>query len=273
MLLSRLITGLVTLPVVFATFFMAAPPFRFLIILVSAVLSVSEAGLIAEAWSGKRSRGSVPTWWAKGNVAIIATSLCAFFISSSVLWGMASALLGMLAYFAAMLRFCKRTEQAIGLAIISAFVFFYAGLPWIIIWDLVIAAPHSQQLLYLLFVVMGADTSAYFAGRFFGRRKLAPTLSPKKSWEGAIGGVVFGVAAGCLVRLMFPDLGSWTRIILIGTTAASFSIVGDLFESALKRVTGIKDSGTVLPGHGGYLDRVDSIIFAAPIVWFGFNLW
>jgi phosphatidate cytidylyltransferase len=102
-------------------------------------------------------------------------------------------------------------------------------------------------------------------GRALGRRPLAPSISPKKTLEGAIGGLVFGTMAFALGgRLAFPESSTWL-LALVGASIAALGIVGDLFESLLKRSAGVKDSGTLIPGHGGVLDRIDSWLFAAPV--------
>ena len=135
------------------------------------------------------------------------------------------------------------------------------------------AAPESRHsvavgqggwMLFPMFVVFAGDTGAYFAGRAFGRHKLAPVLSPKKTWEGAIGGAIASVGGGFLCQaLLLPDLAAW-QVVVLALPAAVLGQVGDLCESALKRSTGVKDSGRILYGHGGMLDRVDGLIFAAP---------
>ena len=119
-------------------------------------------------------------------------------------------------------------------------------------------------LLWLLAAVAAADTGAYFAGHRFGRHPLAPRASPGKTWEGAAGGALAAIACGAFGAWFFHEpLSRWLAL-----AAALFvaSVVGDLFESVLKRVRGVKDSGSVLPGHGGVLDRVDSVLCAAPVV-------
>lgn len=119
-------------------------------------------------------------------------------------------------------------------------------------------------LIFALFaVVWGADAGAYFAGRAVGRHKLAPQLSPGKTWEGLIGGLVLAAIAAALASLWCP-VPIWLLVPLAVVTAA-FSVVGDLVESRLKRVAGAKDSGHLIPGHGGVLDRIDSLSAAAPV--------
>lgn len=122
------------------------------------------------------------------------------------------------------------------------------------------------SVLTLFVTIWVADASAYFVGRAWGRFKLAPNISPGKTWEGFVGGIVFGVGAGCLfgqLSEIFERQISLTIIfcaIIVGV-----SVVGDLTESFFKRVAGVKDSGRLLPGHGGVLDRIDSLIAAAPV--------
>lgn len=126
--------------------------------------------------------------------------------------------------------------------------------------------PHGDRwLLVALFVVWGADTGAYFVGRRFGRRKLAPRVSPNKTLEGLAGGLLVGVGVGLLVALSTGiPASSLPGLALVCVVAALFSVVGDLFESLLKRHAGVKDSGRLIPGHGGVLDRVDGVLAALP---------
>ncbi len=119
-------------------------------------------------------------------------------------------------------------------------------------------------VLLCLLIVAAADVGAYFSGKRFGRRKLAPAVSPSKSWEGVWGGLVLALAVGIAFNAVFGH-SSWQPLFLIVVPAALISVVGDLFESMIKRVRGIKDSGTILPGHGGILDRVDGMVAAAPL--------
>ena len=128
-------------------------------------------------------------------------------------------------------------------------------------------APQGPGLLiWLLAAAAAADIGAYFAGRRFGRRKLAPQVSPGKTWEGVIGGAVAILAWGVVGAVYFgtaaPSLARWLALVAVLFVA---SVTGDLFESAFKRARGVKDSGGLLPGHGGVLDRVDSIMATAPV--------
>jgi phosphatidate cytidylyltransferase len=133
-----------------------------------------------------------------------------------------------------------------------------------------------ELLLGLLAVVWVADTAAYFAGRKFGRRKLAPSISPGKTWEG-VAGAFLGVTLYGLAWNMWDgsavlfSSGLWWGVLLLWLLTL-FSILGDLFESWMKRVAGLKDSGRLLPGHGGVLDRIDALTAALPLAAFGLLL-
>ena len=128
-------------------------------------------------------------------------------------------------------------------------------------------AQSARSVLFLFLIVWACDSGAYYFGRRFGRHRLAPVVSPKKTWEGSIAGLacatVFGAAAG--VWWFIPELGPW-RGALAGALASTAGQLGDLVESLWKRGAGVKDSGVFLPGHGGFYDRVDSLLFAGPVV-------
>ncbi len=133
--------------------------------------------------------------------------------------------------------------------------------------------PGLYLMLSLFVIVWGADSGAYFAGRRWGRRKLAPRVSPGKTWEGAGGGLAVVVPAMAVAAwLMDYDWGNLFSFVLLGIVTAMFSIVGDLLESLMKRRRGVKDSGAILPGHGGILDRIDSLTAAAPVFVLGLLL-
>lgn len=143
-----------------------------------------------------------------------------------------------------------------------------------------IAALHRQangpwRLMFMLFIVFAADVGAYLVGRNYGKRKLAPAVSPGKSIEGAIGGLVlvalWAAAAGSYV-FQVESLTQLALLIVVSVLTAAVSIIGDLTESLFKRLRGLKDSGTLLPGHGGFLDRIDSILAAAPVFYLGVTL-
>ena len=141
---------------------------------------------------------------------------------------------------------------------------------WICVNGLVFIHSHFEQggwlLMYLLSLVWVADIGAYFSGRKFGKHKLAPGISPGKTWEGVIGGLVLNVGWISLVYQLSNGWGlAYAGFLGLGILTAGLSVVGDLYESILKREAGVKDSGRILPGHGGVLDRIDSVIAATPV--------
>lgn len=124
-------------------------------------------------------------------------------------------------------------------------------------------------VLFLLMLIWVADIGAYFAGRRWGRRKLAPAISPGKTWEGVWGAAAAALAFALVGAAMLGVGSRWPGFVAVCMVTIGFSIVGDLFESMLKRQRGVKDSGALLPGHGGVLDRLDSLIAAAPVFLLG----
>jgi phosphatidate cytidylyltransferase len=146
----------------------------------------------------------------------------------------------------------------LGIAWISLFVFLVRlrqldhGVAWVVL---------------ALAVSWLSDTGAYFAGRRFGKRKLYPRVSPAKTWEGLLGGLATAIVGVFVMRDQWlPDIGVVDAIVL-GAGGSITSVVGDLCESLLKRAFAVKDSGWIMPGHGGMLDRIDSVLFVAPTVW------
>jgi phosphatidate cytidylyltransferase len=132
------------------------------------------------------------------------------------------------------------------------------------------SAPHlSTKLLAFFFLVaFGADTGAYFAGKYLGKHKLTPKVSPNKTWEGAVGGVVLSTTFAALATfIFFPEL-PYKFSIPLALAITIIGILGDLAESAMKRGAGVKDTASLLPGHGGLLDRLDSLLFGAPILYY-----
>ena len=165
------------------------------------------------------------------------------------------------------LRFGWRIESKLGLVLVGGLVLLAT---WLAV--VTLQARSAKLLLAMMAVVWIADTAAYFIGRRFGRRKLAPAISPSKTWAGVYGALVavgvyamlllpFAAAAGYTRPLTTVAVAIWVALAVL---LAVISIVGDLFESQLKRQRGVKDSGRLLPGHGGVLDRVDALLAAMP---------
>ncbi len=137
---------------------------------------------------------------------------------------------------------------------------------------------HGRELVILaLFTTFACDTSAFLVGRTWGRHHMTPTISPHKTWEGAAAGLIGAIAAALAIRFLL-NLGDWSLPLSYGQTIAIGCLVGigaqlgDLLESLLKRRAGVKDSGNLIPGHGGVLDRIDSLVFTGVIVYY-FVLW
>lgn len=133
--------------------------------------------------------------------------------------------------------------------------------------SLMLAGDHgaARIVTYLLVVVMG-DTGGYVFGVLFGRHPMAPRISPKKSWEGLVGSFVFGIISGVCMAIWGLHVAWWKGIVL-GVVLVAVGVCGDLIESLIKRDVGIKDMSSIVPGHGGVLDRLDSLLLAAPAAW------
>ena len=155
-------------------------------------------------------------------------------------------------------------KNALGLAAASVFPMLYLGLP--IGAMVALRSLRGREALFLLLLtVIVSDTAQYYSGRAFGRRLLAPEISPKKTIEGAVGGFVCGALLLAIVGTWWvPAIPAMLRA-LLGIAVVALGIAGDLFESMLKRGAGVKDSSALIPGHGGVLDRIDALLFAAPV--------
>jgi phosphatidate cytidylyltransferase len=129
-------------------------------------------------------------------------------------------------------------------------------------------SPDGFTLTLMLFVLIWAtDTGAYYTGKSIGKRPFAPSISPNKTWEGTFGGLALAVIVGCAFKLWLLPMLAWVDVLVLAAIGGFWGQLGDLFESSLKRSAGVKDSGSFLPGHGGALDRFDSLIFSAPLYW------
>ncbi|MFQ5345353.1 MAG: phosphatidate cytidylyltransferase, partial [Mariprofundus sp.] len=162
---------------------------------------------------------------------------------------------------------------------VASFGDFFAAIwlfGWVFAFALAIAQTHDSEtgrglIIGACLAVWVSDTAAYFVGRTIGKHKLCPAISPGKSVQGAIGGLVFGVPVAVACWLFWDVLPLFSAIML-AFVAVIAGMLGDLSESAVKRMAGAKDSGCWLPGHGGILDRIDAIIMAVPVVWLMWGL-
>ncbi len=208
-----------------------------------------------------------------GQAPLRAFSLVA--VVALVLWppgvGTVVPLLVMLA-LALVLRPPRSLDKVLPGAAATVLGILYIGLPMALLADLRRLPDGPKWVLYVLLLTWISDTAAYFGGRLVGRHRMSPRISPGKTWEGALASLAVGVAFG----ILYPAyLLAGVSLMWSATTAVAVNLtgqVGDLAESALKRSAGVKDSSTILPGHGGLLDRVDALLFAVPTLWYILSL-
>jgi phosphatidate cytidylyltransferase len=179
---------------------------------------------------------------------------------------------GLLALPAALLLSPGPAERRIKDTAITAFGIIYVGLTLSTVASTRLLSGGEWLVLFLAVVTWAADTGAYYAGTLWGKHLLAPKISPKKTVEGLLGGIGLAVAAAFLAHAWFvPQLQPMDTVIL-GVVLTGAGLFGDLLESAIKRRVGVKDSGYILPGHGGMLDRIDSLLFTAPAFYY-YVIW
>lgn len=135
-------------------------------------------------------------------------------------------------------------------------------------WVSFLMGAGRELVLWGLIIIVANDTGAFLVGRTWGKHRMAPNISPNKTWEGAIGGFLFAIASSLLVGTLCSLPLNYLKLVLVGCVVSVVAQFGDLVESLFKRNAGAKDSGNLLPGHGGVLDRTDSIIFAGPVLYY-----
>ena len=254
----RIVSAVVLLPVVLGSIWFLPPVATLVLAEVAAVLAFLEYAAIAQALGTQVPRVIGATAVAAACAAVALPPLPLDFILMTVV-----IVLGAVAVGAG-----HPSPSVLHNIAASLFPVGYLGLPLGALAAVRMFAGREAVLLLVLTIVV-SDTAQYYTGRALGRVPLAPTISPKKTREGAVGGLVFGTAAMTLGgRWLFPAAHPGL-LILCAATVVMLGIVGDLFESLLKRSAGVKDSSALIPGHGGILDRIDSWLFAAP-VYYGF---
>lgn len=259
MLATRIATAAIGIPLFLGILWAGGLPFS----LLAAALALLGFSEYARMWAHKGVR--VPLW--PGALACLMLVAAARFGGAQALVPALTA--GALALVAAMaLLYGRHTSQDLMVALGGVV---YVG--WLLAhWVLLRDRPDGFWLILLAFLVTWAsDTGAYFTGRALGKTRLAPLVSPGKTWEGAAGGTALAAAVGWYLGpalgLMPAPLG-----LVLGAILSAVAVVGDLAESALKRHAGVKDSGTLLPGHGGVLDRFDSALFTLPVLYYAVSL-
>jgi len=175
---------------------------------------------------------------------------------------------GTLALPAAMLLSSGPFEHRLKDTAIIAFGILYVGFTLSTVASTRLLPAGERFVLFLALVTWAADTGAYYAGTLWGKHLLAPSVSPKKTVEGLAGGVALAVGAALLAHAWFVPQLSLLDTLVLGMLLTGSGLLGDLWESAIKRRVGVKDSGSILPGHGGMLDRIDSLLFTAPTFYY-----
>ena len=155
------------------------------------------------------------------------------------------------------------------------FGFIYIAAPMACLLGLLQMEYGVRWAIYLLVIVALTDMGGYFVGSLIGRHKLVPRISPNKTWEGLFGGLILSGVAGVLLFTFWPamEISQWWQMAIFTLIVSLSSVAGDTFESALKRIRGVKDSGKILPGHGGMLDRIDSYLLALPTLLLLVYVW
>lgn len=252
--MTRVLSALVLLPIVVGTVWFLPPVATLVLALVAAVLAFIEYAAIAAALDTRIPR-------VVSGAAVLAA--CAALGTGSI--PLDAVLLTALITIGALAVGAGQPGPAVLRDAAAAVLpILYIGLPLGAL-AAVRALGGRGALLLLMLTIVISDSAQYYTGRAFGRRPLAPAISPKKTLEGAIGGMVAGTLAFVAgARMVFAGV-PLLLLVLAGASIAALGIVGDLFESLLKRSAGVKDSGAIIPGHGGVLDRIDSWLFASPV--------
>jgi phosphatidate cytidylyltransferase len=269
--MKRVLTALILIPLVLLLVFLE-PRWHWMFTL--AVAGV--AALAAWEFLGLAEKtGARPP-----RIAVLVVILALF--AGNFYWlGQTAAILGILSL--ALLVYCtffRPVEQMLADAATSIFCLFYVGFTLITLPALLEETNGPSLVAFLMCVVWAGDIAALYVGRAWGWRKMASALSPNKTWEGALGSVAGSLLAtgGLLAAGRFFDLWNsaklsysdepWWYWLVLAVVVNAAAQVGDLAESALKRSAGVKDSGSILPGHGGVLDRIDALLVAAPVLWY-----
>lgn len=264
-LLARVATALVVLPAILATLFFGSPAMGVALVAAAMVLGLREFFGLVEA------RGIAP-------MRTLGFLLMAVVFLEEAYPGWASGpvwpLVSLLLLGSALVR-PGDVAQAWPAAAWTLLGATYLGALGGTMAGLRLLPPVEQgawRLVLLLAIIMASDILAFFVGHAIGRRRLAPGISPGKTIEGALGGIAGGILGAAAIRWLGLPALSWKAVLVLGVLVSAMGIAGDLVESLLKRWAGAKDSGGLFPGHGGMLDRIDSLLFGAPVLYYYFVL-
>ena len=288
-LIKRVLTAVVLIPVVLVLVLRAPVQVLAFVTGVIALLAIHELLNLAEAYGNQPMR--IPTYVFCGLffflIAVHPGSTDMLAANQFAYFGLSFCLLGPFIFLAIGMA-NKELAAAFPAARVSTFAFLYIALPLVSLVQLREQWQGAIFLLYLLLLVWAGDIFAYFIGKPFGTHRMSPRVSPKKTWEGAVASVVASVGVGVAMFHYAVPLSSTllrahlierqdgvfdtNRLSLPAVIGLSVALniaaqLGDLVESVIKRGAGVKDSGAILPGHGGMLDRVDALLFAAPVLW------
>jgi len=289
-LLKRIATAVVLIPIVLVLILRAPVPVLAAVAGIVALLTIHEFLKLTESYGVQPLR--LPTYLFTGLFFVtLASSGGETPLLSTGKFLVVLGFTAAIAPFVFLTRAMRSEDLSSGYpaAAASVFAFTYIALPMGMLVQLRQQAAGAIYLLYLLLVVWAGDIFAYFVGKSLGRHLMSPRISPKKTWEGAVASIVASVGVGWLVfghaeqissallriglitrpggmfGLEAPPMGPVIVLTIVLNIAAQ---LGDLVESLIKRGAGVKDSGALLPGHGGMLDRIDALLFAAPVLWY-----
>ncbi len=267
--MKRLLTGALLILAVFALIYLNL---LWLVTAVSALLALLAALELRDLTA--KAASPIPLWWTVLAIAVV-------FLNSFFSWldPLVVAMALALVLFTAN-TFHLTLERVLPATGAGLLVLLYIAYPLTLIPRILAVEDGTALLLFLFLCVWCGDIAALYVGRNFGRHKLAPAISPNKTWEGSVASVLGSVLFGLGLVLLGDRLGAhdpastrlhtswpWWQFALLAILLNVAAQIGDLAESALKRGVGVKDSGTLLPGHGGILDRIDALLFAAPVLW------
>ncbi|MGH9536651.1 MAG: phosphatidate cytidylyltransferase [Terriglobales bacterium] len=290
-LLKRILTAVVLIPIVLLLVLRAPVPVVALVAALVALLAAQELLKIAEAY--RITPFHWPTYIFIGMFFLLlaVNSSHATPLLSTAMFAGSVGFAAALAPFVFLVIGMRRVNlgSAFSAAMTSAFAFAYIALPLGFLVQLREQASGAFLLLFLLFVVWAGDIFAYFVGRSLGRHLMSPRISPRKTWEGTLASLIASLAVGMLLYQYALPISTallnahliekkdglfalekaplWPTLLLSAVVNVAAQL-GDLVESLIKRGAGLKDSGTLLPGHGGMLDRIDALLFAAPVLWY-----